>query len=205
MAVSAPRERREKRDRVVASILTIIWAAATCLVALLFCADWIANTERVASFRKTTIRTIQAATVIVGVVVGGTVFYPLWKAEQAANVEGNLPGAGMVFADDAKRGFPMVQIGRGTTFVMTPDGVSDIFPFFKDSGVKVETGKIGPLLTTTIRDRNGNLVAEITRNHWRVYPQYCADKNYSKDALEVRDSAGHVVLQVKILPATVQI
>ena len=140
-----------------------------------------------------------------GVAIGGAIFYPLWNAEQASNVEGDLVGAEQVFDDDAKRGFPMVQIGRGTGFIMSPDGVSEIFPFFKDSGVKIETGKIGPLLTTTIRDRNGNLVAEVTRNHWRVYPQYSVDKNYSKDALEVQDSAGHVVLQVKILPMTIQI
>ena len=89
--------------------------------------------------------------------------------------------------------------------MMTPDGVSDIFPFFKDSGVRIETGKMGPLLTTIIRDRNGNLVAEIRRNHWKVYAQYCADKNYTKDALEIQDSAGHVVLQAKILPMTIQI
>jgi len=151
------------------------------------------------------IRTIQAAIIVVGLVIGGFVFYPVWRAEQAAALEGDLLGAEMVFTDGAKRGFPMVQIGRGTTFVMTPDGVSDIFPFFKDSGVRIETGKMGPLLTTIIRDRNGNLVAEIRRNHWKVYAQYCADKNYTKDALEIQDSAGHVVLQSKILPMTIQI
>lgn len=84
-------------------------------------------------------------------------------------------------------------------FFMTPDGTPDIMPFFKDSGVRIEWGYKGwPLLTSPVRDRNGNLLAEITRNHWRVYPQYCADKNYSKEALEIKDSAGHVVLQVKI-------
>jgi len=81
--------------------------------------------------------------------------------------------------------------------------VADIFPFFQDSGVKIELGNKGEaLLTTPIRDRNGNLVAEITRNHWRIYPLYSSDKNYTDDALEVKDSAGHVVLQVKILPKT---
>jgi hypothetical protein len=215
MAVSAPRERREKRDRAAAFILglisialaflQIIWAAITCLLALLFFADWIANTERVARLHKLKIRALQAAAIVLGLAIGGIVFYPLWKAEQAAKFEGDLLGAGMVFVDDVKRGFPMVQIGKGTIFFMGPDGVSDIFPFFKDSGVKIETGKMGPLLTTTIRDRNGNLVGEVKQNHWKVYPQYCADKNYSKDALEVQDSAGHVVLQVRILPMTIQI
>jgi hypothetical protein len=128
-----------------------------------------------------------------------------WREEMAAVVEGDLVGAGPALDDGKLHGFPMVQIGEGTTFVMTPDGVSNIFPFFKDSGVRIEWGKRAPLLTTTIRDRNGNLVAEIRRNHWKVYPQYCADKNYTKDAIEIQDSAGHVVLQAKILPGKIRI
>ena len=137
------------------------------------------------------------------------IFWPTareeWRAEQAALPEGNLVGAGPVIEDGKQHGFPMVQIGEGTNFVMTPDGVSDIFPFFKDAGVKIEWGKTGPLLTTIVRDRNGNLVAEITRNHWKVCSLYCADKNYAKDAIEIKDSAGHVILQVRILPGTIRI
>ncbi len=83
---------------------------------------------------------------------------------------------------------------------MTPNGVRDIFPFFPDSGVRIEWGARGwPLLTTTVRDHNGNLVAEVVRNHWRIYPAYSAEKNYTKDMLEVQDTAGHVVLQTRIL------
>jgi len=187
------------------AFVRIEWAAITGFFALLFLADWIANTERIARLHKVNIRAIQAAAVLTAVVIGGFGLYPLWRAEQAAALEGDLPGAEMAFADGSKRGFPMVQIGEGTIFVMTPDGVSDIFPFFKDSGVRIEPGKMGPLLTTIIRDRNGNLVAEIRRNHWKVYPLFCADKNYTKDAIEIQDSAGHVVLQVKILPMTIRI
>jgi hypothetical protein len=61
-----------------------------------------------------------------------------WREEQAALPEGNLVGAGPVLEDGKQHGFPMAQIGEGTIFVMTPDGVSDIFPFFKDAGVKIE-------------------------------------------------------------------
>jgi hypothetical protein len=135
----------------------------------------------------------------------GPTAYDQWREEKAAAQEGDLPGAGMVLTDGVNRGFPMVQIGKGTSFIMTPNGVSDMFPFFRDSGVKIEWGKKGPLLTTVVRDRNGNLVAEVKKNHWKVYPLFCADKNYTKDALEVQDSAGHVVLQVRILPGKIRI
>lgn len=128
-----------------------------------------------------------------------------WREEKAAVLEGDLVGAGLAINDGKQHGFPMLQIGEGTTLVMTPDGVADIFPFFRDSGVRIEWGYKGPLLTTPVRDRNGNLLAEITRNHWRVYPQYCADKNYTKEVLEIKDSAGHVVLQVRILPDRIRL
>jgi hypothetical protein len=132
------------------------------------------------------------------------IFWPLahsqWREEMATALEGDLIGAGSAVSNEKAHGFPMLQIGE-TTFVMTPDGVRDIFPFFPDSGVRIEWGEKGrPLFSTTVRDHNGNLTAEIVRNHWRVYPAYSADKNCTENALEILDSAGHVVQQVNILP-----
>src|SRR5579863_7932779 len=109
---------------------------------------------------------------------------------EGSTTEGDLIGAGMTFTDGQARGFPLVQIG-GTTLIMTPDGVPNIFQFFPDAPVRIGWGKKGPLLTTTIRDRNGNLVAYVKDNHWKVYPFYSADKNYTKDSLEIEDNAGH--------------
>lgn len=132
-----------------------------------------------------------------------TVGYSQWREEKAAALEGDLTGAGPAVEDGKPHGFPMLQIG-GTTFVMTPNGVRDIFPFFPDSGVRIEWGTKGwPLFTTTVRDHNGNLVAQVIRNHWRVYPSFSAEKNYTKDTLEVQDTAGHIVLQVQILPGEI--
>jgi len=51
------------------------------------------------------------------------------------------------------------------------------------------------------RDRSGNLVANVKDNHWDVSDskQSCWDKNYTNDALEVKDGRGRVVLQVRLL------
>ncbi len=127
-----------------------------------------------------------------------------WKEEQAAKTEGDLTGAGPAINDGKPHGFPMLQVGD-TVYMMTPDGVADIFPFFKDSGVRIEWGYKGPLLSTPVRDRNGNLIAEITNNHWFIYSLYSANKNYTNNALEIKDSAGHVVLQVQILPDRIKL
>ncbi len=130
--------------------------------------------------------------------------YGQWREERAALQEGDLVGSGPAINDRKQHGFPMLQVGE-TVYMMSPNGVADIFPFFKDSGVRIEWGYKGPLLSTPVRDRNGNLIAEITNNHWHIYPLYCADKNYTKDALEIKDSAGHVVLQVRILPGKIKL
>lgn len=54
-------------------------------------------------------------------------------------------------------------------------------------------------MSLVIRDRSGRLVAEIVNNEWKVNPQNAWDRNYSADALEVRDPTGDIVLQVKAL------
>jgi hypothetical protein len=51
------------------------------------------------------------------------------------------------------------------------------------------------------------LVAKLENNHWSVSPDHsiCWDKNYTRNSLEVKDSADHVVFQIRILPHRVQL
>jgi len=125
--------------------------------------------------------------------------YFQWREEMAAKPEGDLIGAGMTFDDGKSRGFPAIHVGGGTIY-MSPEGTAVAFPFFPDAGVRLEWGKISALFSTTVRDDDGHTVVTVSRNHWIVYPPYFQDKNYTKTALEVKNSAGHVVLQVQILP-----
>jgi len=127
-----------------------------------------------------------------------------WRTEQAAKLEGDLLG-GPRFAYDnyVNMGIPAIQIGNSKTMLFkTPNGQvpeDSTWRWFEDAGLKLEWGKRGPLVTTPIRDRFGDLVVDVKRNHWKIYPPYCSDKNYRDDALEVLDNAGHVVLQLKLL------
>ncbi len=77
----------------------------------------------------------------------------------------------------------------------TPDGL----PLFYDAPLDFWSTARGIELSTVVRDRSGNTVVEIDHNAWRVFPPYCSDKNFTKSALEVLDSRGHVVLQVVML------
>jgi hypothetical protein len=61
------------------------------------------------------------------------------------------------------------------------------------------------LVSTIIRDRSGAVVAEIVRNEWKVNSGNVWDRNYSRNALEVRGPTGDVVLQVRLVKDRVQL
>lgn len=62
------------------------------------------------------------------------------------------------------------------------------------------------LVTTRIRDASGTLLAEMNDNEWKHLPQPAIfDRNYTADALEIRDGSGRVALQVANLGSTVDV
>jgi hypothetical protein len=125
--------------------------------------------------------------------------FSMWRAEQAELTEGDLIGAGEGLLPNGAT--PWVQVGdSGSMFIMLPqEKLSPYFKPFPDAEFLIESGKKSPLISTSVRDRFGNLVVDIKQNHWTVYPPYCSDKNYDKYALEVKDSSGHVLLQVRLV------
>jgi hypothetical protein len=81
-----------------------------------------------------------------------------------------------------------------------------LFPLLSESQLYIERidGKLK--LSTKITDENGNLMAEIQKNEWKLSPPPNTwDRNYRDDALEVIDSKGLVVLQVRMLPSKIQL
>ena len=129
------------------------------------------------------------------------------REELAAAVEGDLRGVGEVFDDGKLRITPMVQIGTTASILMLIPS-NQLEPFFKpfpDAEFRVEYGRRGPMVNTTVRDSDGHIVATINKNHWRVYPPFCQEKNYTENALEILDGSLHVVLQLKLLPDRVQV
>lgn len=75
-----------------------------------------------------------------------------------------------------------------------------------DSRLILENGPSGVEVSTTIRDREGNVIVQIEKNQWRVAaPPICYDKNFTENALEVKDRRDHVVLQLTLLSDGVRI
>jgi hypothetical protein len=102
-----------------------------------------------------------------------------------------------------------IEIGTSGVFLSKERGHyswEDLFRgFLDDSQLKVEmiNGKI--MFSTKITDQSGNLVAELIRNEWKVDPSRSWDRNYSDDAIEVKDPAGWTVLQVRVFKDVMQI
>ena len=103
----------------------------------------------------------------------------------------------------------------GTVLEIGPDGSSlnwltdnlkdQQIRFFYDAGLRITNGTEGPIVSTPLRDREGHLVAEISENEWRVYPEFSSDWNYDQHDLEVKDSGGHVILQIRLYRNRVQL
>lgn len=62
------------------------------------------------------------------------------------------------------------------------------------------------VLTTQIRDSNGDLIGKIDDNHWYIYsPQFIVDRNFTDNSLEILDLKGNPTFQVQIEGNTVHI
>lgn len=60
--------------------------------------------------------------------------------------------------------------------------------------VQIKDNKL--YVSVIIRGNNGDLIAEIRENEWKLNKNQLFDRNYTDNALEVRDRLGNVVLQV---------
>ena len=141
---------------------------------------------------------------------GGLFLLAYWaRPEAVLNYSGMLrPEATLLFSPGGGGTTPKLQIDDSGVFFISPSGgpFDLLFPALEASKFKVESidGKIK--FSTKITDANGDLIAEIIRNEWKVSAIGRAwDHNYSDDALEVKDSKGRVVLQVRAMPDRIQI
>jgi hypothetical protein len=117
------------------------------------------------------------------------------------------PKAELLFSAQGGGSIPKIQIGQSGVFLVGPGGEIGtlLFPALRESDFKVESinGKIK--ISTRVVGPDGKLIAEIIQNEWKVSPTESWDRNYSEDTLEVKDSRGLVILQVRALPDLIQV
>jgi hypothetical protein len=102
--------------------------------------------------------------------------------------------------------WPNLELGdSGAVLVYAGPSGSPLFKFGEDTALIVlrENGQVK--VSIIIRDQSGKAVAELVKNEWRVNPQNSWDRNFTSDALEVKDSSGDIVLQVRALQDRVQL
>jgi hypothetical protein len=72
--------------------------------------------------------------------------------------------------------------------------------FFEASGLIIELKRGKIYVSTKTKEESGNVLVELVRNRWRAGPSPTTwDRNYNRNALEVKDPAGNIVLQIKVL------
>jgi hypothetical protein len=202
-------ERRRKRDRAVTfglallgaglSFVSIEWACFAWGIGLFFLADWVGNTEWLANRSIRERRAYQVLTIVLVVAIASFPTYRQYRIEMAAETSGYIaarhPQALLA---------PVIEFGNsGVKYQWRP--TDEPLRLLNDAGLSLQMGNDGIEISTAIRDRNDHLVVQIDRNHWFVQGGAAADKNYTDDALEVKDEGGHVVFQAHILSDRVQL
>ena len=154
----------------------------------------------------------QPLPVLVGcaaVIAGGLILLAYWfRPDAIPSYAGILkPKATLLFSVDQGGTIAKIQIGQSGVFIVGPnsDVRAYLFPALQKSEFKVELIDGKMKVSTRVVDGSGNLIAEITRNEWKVSPIQAFDRNYSDDALEVKDSRGLVILQVRALSDRIQV
>jgi hypothetical protein len=56
-----------------------------------------------------------------------------------------------------------------------------------------------------VRDSSGAIVAEIIRNQWKIRPELIWDGNFNRNALEMKNKFGDVILQIVVLDDRIKI
>ena len=114
------------------------------------------------------------------------------------------PKAELIFSPDGP--LPRLEVGTsGVSFNKNDEYGALILPFLRRDQFKIELVDGHYKFSTRVTDENEKVIAEITQNDWKVAPPSGAwDRNYNDDTLEVKDSRGDLVLQVRALPDRIQ-
>ncbi|HEY2546680.1 MAG TPA: hypothetical protein VGI46_11490 [Candidatus Acidoferrum sp.] len=131
------------------------------------------------------------------------------REEKAAALKGELCSFRSFWGACYTPPIPIIEIGGDSgsklVYVGSEDSV-DFGKFARNAGLRIERGNHGMEISTPVLDRSGKRIANIDRNHWTVVAQpEIWDKNYTDNALEIKDSRGEVVLQLRFLPDRLQI
>jgi len=129
------------------------------------------------------------------------------KEKAKAQFTGVLRPKSKVLLSSEPGNLPKIEIADTGSTVEIGSGTNREFFYrlLKDNNFKLEAEKGQLKVTLLIRDRTGNAVAEIIGNEWKVNPNSSFDRNYSKNALEIKDLTGEIILQIRLIEDRIQL
>ena len=87
-----------------------------------------------------------------------------------------------------------IAVGSTRFIIDSPDNI-----FLREGtqplvSLRIENQKL--YVSTTIRNKSGEIIAELIDNEWKLNKNSYFDRNYNDQILEVRDNSGNIVLQL---------
>lgn len=128
------------------------------------------------------------------------------REEAKLRYSGFLKSESKIVLSGKQKIYPKLEFGdSGSILVYAGPKGKPILEIFENNSltILIEDGQVK--VSTLVRDRNGRLVAELLKNEWKINSNNTFDRNYSKDALEVKDESGDIVLQVRLVEDRVQL
>jgi hypothetical protein len=126
--------------------------------------------------------------------------------EARAATNGTIQSTTKVLFSSSSSSPRILEIGdSGAKFNWKGKNGSPVFVIGEDPLIieRLTDGRLA--ITTTIRDADGKVIAEIIQNEWSLRPSLLWDRNYNANAIEVRNEYGDIVLQARVLPDRIQL
>lgn len=133
------------------------------------------------------------------------------KEKALKTTSGTLSSIYILNPEEGK--YPRLEIGNsGAIFAFATNSKNSVIntmeSLFRLNSLKIflENGLVK--ISAKFRNSNGNLVAELIKNEWIHKPlesDLIWDRNYSENALEVKDGKGRVILQVRLKKNIIQL
>jgi len=106
----------------------------------------------------------------------------------------NITATSGLIKSDGTANRKYIAVGSTRFIVDSPDNI-----FLREGtqplvSLRIENQKL--YVSSTIRNKNGEIIAELKDNEWQLNENSYFDRNYNDQVLEVRDNSGNIVLQL---------
>lgn len=160
--------------------------------------------EVIPKWLKIIIGIIMGLLIIVGTVFQGIIHRAEQKEKEKSKYAGVLKPKKILFSSKEKQ-YPQFEFGdSGSILTFTETGNTRVLELFEANSLVIEVEDGVLKVSCIIRNKNGDVVAKLEGNEWRVKKEKAFDRNFTKDALEVKDEKGDIVLQIRLKENRIQ-